>query len=302
MASKIKKKSKADLLLERAGKILRLLSLALPLPLILILHYEFDLFSDGIKLCDSSVTFQTFISAFAGAAGAAGLFYLLDQKQKKRDLLRAINTSLALMAGHISTVINYKKQHLIPLKEEKDALDRFIETVHTIRSSNPNVEINPPAVAVQHMMQKLPAMQDEFLLNLEKLSEFSEKFPMAIVYLVKAKDGLNSFKSFVKDWRDLVDEIRNTKYEPEGAKIAYLMGKVPMNGSFDTRLPNIIDHMLSEADNALFFLRNASEELREKGALILPKGVSQRLAESTTKTEYEKYMPPRDHIEGWDDE
>jgi hypothetical protein len=145
-------------------------------------------------------------------------------------------------------------------------------------------------------------MQDEFLLNLERISEFSEKFPMAIVYVVKAKDGLNSFKSFVIDWRDLVDEIRNAKYEPEGIKIAYLMGKVPIDENFDTRLPNTIDHMLSEADNALFFLRKASEELREKGALILPKDVSRSLAETTTKTAYEKYMPPRDHIEGWEDD
>lgn len=252
-------------------------------------------------IIDQSLILQSLIGSASGAIGAAAFFYFLEQKNKKRLLLSSINTSLALMAGHISTLINYKSQHLIPLKEEKDAIINYMHSVVEIRKNNPDKEINIPPIQSNIIMQKIPSVPDEFLLNIDSLSEFAERFPMAIVYLVKSKEGLAGFKSFLEDWRNLIDEIRLTEYEPKEARLACIMGKLPMNGNIDRRVPDTIENLLYEADKALYFLRKASEDLQEKGEKILPKKIAKALAKTTTKDGYEKYMPPRDLFPSWDD-
>ncbi len=285
---------------ERTLSLLSCLFLFGTLPILVVLHYEFGLLANFLPIFTSQIS-QMLISSFAGSAGGAGLIYYLDVQNKKRDFLRAINTSLALMAGHTSTLINYKSQHLLPLKKEKDAILTYMQTVITLRQANPNVEIDTVPVESRYLFQQLPIPQNEFVLDYAGLSEYSEKFPMAMVYLVKAKEGMGAFKSLTQDYRDILSEIRTTVYEPEGSKLAIIMGKAKMNSMFDERLPNIIDNMLLEADNALFFLRKATEDLQSKGEKLLPKDVSKRLAKSATKEGYEIYMPPRDLVKGWED-
>lgn len=300
MAFKIQGKSRADKFLDSAVSVLKLLLLIAPLPILIVLQYEYGLF-DKLKPFLNSGFSQAFISSFAGAIGAAGLIYYLDYKRRRRDFLIAVNTALAVMAGHISTILNYKVQHLLPLKEEKDAVLRLMGIMNAVIKGNPEAKIEPPVLELRLLMQKLPTPQVEFMITLDKLSEFAERFPHAMVLVVKAKEGLDSFKSFLAHWDELVTEMRLSDI-PDGAKLPYYLGKMPINGNFDTRVPNVIDNMLKEADNALFFLRLASEELQEMAQKILPKGVASRLAKSATKAGYEVHMPPRDLVEGWNDE
>jgi hypothetical protein len=285
----------------RASAILRLCLLIAPWAIIITLSFSSAHFNRIWSIIDDSLIIQSLIGSFSGAVGAAALFYYLDHINKKRQLLASINTSLALMAGHISTLINYKSQHLIPLKEEKDRIIKYMETVVEIRKINPGKEIEVPPVEATLLLQKVPAMPDEFLLNLESLAEFAERFPMAIIYIVKSKEALTEFKSFLQDWRNLVDEVRTSKYDPEGAKLPFIMGKMPINGNIDTRVPDTIENLLHEADKALFFLRRASEELQSRGEKVLPRKISKQLAKSVTKDGYEKYMPPRDLYPTWQD-
>jgi hypothetical protein len=300
MAFKLQGKSRADKFLESAISILKLFLLVASLPIIIILQYEFGLLDKFSSYLNSPFS-QAFISSFAGAIGAAGLIYYLDYKRRKREFLIAVNTALAVMAGHISTILNYKVQHLIPLKEEKDSIVRLMSVMNVLIKNNPEAKIEPPVLELRLLMQKLPMPHVEFMITLDKLSEFAERFPQAMILVVKAKEGLDSFKSFLAYWDELVTEMRLSDL-PDGVKLPYYLGKTPVKGNFDTRVPNVIDNMLKEADNALFFLRLASEELQEKAQKILPKGIASRLAKSVTKAGYEVHMPPRDLVEGWNDE
>lgn len=240
------------------------------------------------------------ISSFAGALGGAGLIYWLDIRNKQRTFLTSINTAIALLSGHMNTVVNVKTQHIIKITREKENLVSFISLIVQIRQLNQDKTIEAPMAQIRYLMQNLHHPRPEFLVALEHLAPFAEKFPRAIVAIMKAKEAFESFLMMVQSWNDLVKEMRESDIE-DGVRIPYYLGLLNIGGKVDTRLTDYSDGMLKEADSALFFLRNAIKEITEQSVQILPQRLVSKVAKYQLDDEYQQYMPPSDYVKGWND-
>lgn len=245
------------------------------------------------------------LSAFIGTAAAAGIIFYLSEQAKKRELLAAINMSIALMTAHINTLLNFKVQILLPLAEEKKFINTFatycLETMRLNPSIDPEKPINLPVPQIKKLLQTIQHPALEFLVAIEKLSPFAERFPDAIVLAVKAKESMDSLQSMIETWRELVVEMRDYQLRGETGFLKFF-GYQRVGDIIDTRVPDTIDNLVKEADAALFYLRLATEHLQEKSKNLLPENVLKTLAKTSTKDGYEVYMPPRNLIEGWRDE
>lgn len=246
------------------------------------------------------------LSAFIGTAAAAGIIFYLSEQVKKRELLAAINMSIALMAAHINTLLNFKVQILLPLSEEKKFIDTFatycLETIRLNPGISPEKPINLPVPQIKKLMQTVQHPSLEFLVAIEKLSPFAERFPDAIVLAVKAKESMDSLQLMLDTWRELVVEMRNYQLSGEAGSLLRFFGYQRVGDIVDTRVPDTIDNLLKEADASLFYLRKTIEHLQEKSKNLLPEKVLKTLAKTSTKDGYEVFMPPRDLIKGWEDD
>lgn len=273
------------------------------IPAVLVVaHYELGLLGSAWNFLNTNFSIGI-LSAFIGTVGAAGIIFYLGQQQKKRDLLAAINMSIALMAGHTNTLLNFKVQLLKPLAEEKQFILTFANyCMETMRLNQPEPErpIKLPVPQIKRLLQTIHHPSLEFMVAIEKLSPFAEKFPQAIVLAVKAKESMDSLKSILSTWDALIAEMRQHQLAGKTGFLKFF-GITPEGDIFDTRVPDTIDNMLKEADAALFYLRLATEELRSRSKEILPEKTLKTLANVGTKDGYEIHMPPRDLIAGWNE-
>lgn len=271
--------------------------------LIVILQYEYSIGQKLWSFMNEDFSIAVF-SAFIGTTAAAGAIYYLGQIQKRRDLLSAINMSIALMSGHVNTLLNFKVQILLPLQQDKDLFFTFAQyCMETIRlnEADPDRPINLPVPQLRHLMQNIHRPSLEFLVAIEKLSPFAERFPEAIVYAVKAKESMDSLDSMLVSWDKLLEEMRQSQLNGEKDFLKFF-GLVRTGNIHDQRVPQTIDNLVREADTSLFFLRATMEEIQKRSEDLLPKDVLKTLAKTKTKKGYEVYMPPRNLVEGWGDD
>lgn len=233
-------------------------------------------------------------SAFVGTIGAAGLIYYFQYQHKQLEKVGSINFALAIISGHITTLLNTKIQHLIPLKEEKDSALRTIEQARIIRETL-GVS-NPTRLDIKYMTQHIHFSAQDFLIGLEKLTPFAEQFPKAIVYAMQAKKSLETLRDIFVEWNKYVKEIMETTPENYGR----IFG-LPFERGRDTRFIDTVENLHKETDNCLFFLQLFEEELQKMSKKILPKKFSRKIIKLKTIDKYTQYLPSKSFVEGWKD-
>ncbi len=228
------------------------------------------------------------IGAFAGAAGGAYAIMKIERKKENHKLLSSINYNSAALVGHINTLLGMKRQAFIPLAEEVKHVDGLIQ-------SRKKGEVTDLTV-IKLMMQLFPEIDDQFMIDFNKISEYCHISTRPVEFAVRAKEALASISNRINQRNEILEELRN---DPRDAnvKIPVYFDLYPESEDKDQRLRSLSIALINDTDAALWFMLKAQKELHSLGEKALPKKLRKQLAKFEFTEERKRFLPPDNYLE-----
>lgn len=237
--------------------------------------------------------FLTIIAAFVGGISGSITILIIERLRSQKKYLSDFNSINAILIGHLNSLINLKKQFSLPHSVE----------VNNIRANYLKKISNPPDNSLYiHMKEAgmiIHSFDKEFLVPIEKVSTHAGSNPNALLFIMKAKESINSLEKIIHSKNNLIKEMLNDSRSSNEKMPSYL-GLKKNNGQTDDRFYMTCSGLLKENDVALFFVKRSLEELNKMAKKVLPKYLHKKIISfKIEKEEFKDLLPPNNYIEGW---
>ena len=240
-----------------------------------------------------------FITFVAAAAGGAVLLLLDYLRQESRNLAE-YNSSRSILAVHIVTLLDLKKQIAQPiastLEKAKIAFEisLWCNLAGMKENGVPTQIVVGPGIYLRHF--HLAPM--EFLLPLENLARHCDEDPRTIMLAAKAKTALATLQNCAQVRDKLLDELKSLPNDEVrvhrifGTPLFHSGGRV-----LDARFYETTMGFLTYLDHALFFLDRTLQSLDRSKTKIVAWWLRRKV--KGILIQGKDYMPPDDLISGW---
>ncbi|MFP4465072.1 MAG: hypothetical protein ACLFP8_07590 [Alphaproteobacteria bacterium] len=232
-------------------------------------------------------------SAF-GAFGGAYCLWLINKKREREHSLSQINTVLALLIAHMNSLLNFKKQHVLPFNEEMNNI------IEKIRNPGAHAQNNILEVEAYQIFKHVLEMGFDVNGITENLSPYAYKDSKSLLLAVKVKEALLSVTEIKKFRNGLVKIIQNNP-SPAEVKIPFYLGELEVEGRSDSTFKDSTEGLLFNVDVALHFIDLLIPRVQKIGQMILPKSYSKKIIKNEIIDGYAELVPPKDFIKGWED-
>lgn len=246
----------------------------------------------GSKIFDflNSQLVSGIIGSGFGAFGGAFIIWKIDQKKELKKTLAEVNSGMILIANATTTLINFKKQIVLPKYKE---IIELKEIYNNWELSNGKIELRYDEILKHIIKPKL-----DLNLNFKFLCDHATVNPDALMLCQKAADTIVGLKYIIHKLNKIVDEINLDHLDPVQKALKYL--GVPLKGQINDSLHDFIKGLKDQVDDGLYFANKASIKFREVGLKVIPKKWHSKIVKiEFINPEDKKLIPPDDFKEGY---
>lgn len=237
----------------------------------------------------SLISNSDFLNTFLGAVAGSGTIIFIDRREQQRKVLADVNTSIGVLGSLINTLVNIKKQHIVPMVlNYTENQDKVI---------NMMLKKEPPSDnAINLHLHRFYMPHLEFEMPLDRVfTAFTHEYPQLVSILTQTKKTISEANSCFKNWDDLVERMSNMD---EAKRLSLYF---PYQTQYpDTIFPDMIKNFQMIIDDGLTFCDISCEALNHISKELLPLRLTNKVATAIIDDpEFKKYMPEAEHKKDW---
>lgn len=236
-----------------------------------------------------------FLGSISGAVAGSATILLIGWYDQQKKTLAEINASIGLLTATLNTLLNIKKQHSWPLRQEYEKNIKAYQSVQELKARG----IQPESIAMNYFvnLKQFQCPKLYFELPLERIfSLYSASKEELISPLMNVKALLHEIENVCQIWNRVVVEFLELPEEESKNIYLGLNIRPGVSGNF---FSDTIKNLDTVVDTGLYFTRLSIERLRKCGEMELPSWLRKKIVRAEiTHEEYKRLMPP-ENFKSW---